>query len=491
MRKIFLDKLSCKERHGININKLVIDWMNSINQKIHFVYDDIEGDFKILKYISKSQKIVIEYDNKKFEIQTASLIKCQIGTVIGKRTSKFKIEIGSQLVDCKRDIIIIDREIRLKEKIDKKGRKSTLNEKWYKYQCNVCNWDEGWMTESDLIKNGNGCSCCRGYTPVLGINTIWDTDRWMCDLGVSEEIAKTHTHGSNDYCCPICPDCGCKKSKKIKICNIYINHSIGCTCSDGNKYPNKFAFKMLEELGVDFTNEYSPNWIGNKRYDFYFELNEQKYILEMDGYFHSNNNLMSGQTINDSEYIDNKKDKMAVEYGIEKPIRIDCNYGHKDRFEYIKNNIFNNDILNELFDLSKVNWFKVGEYACSNLVKVACEYKRNNTELSSADISKIMKLSNTTVRDYLKQGSNFGWCKYDIEVENNRRNAKGADMSRKIQSKKLKVFKEGVFKGIFESVSELSRQSLNLFGIQLIISCISEVCNGKQKQHKGYTFEYC
>jgi hypothetical protein len=139
-------------------------------------------------------------------------------------------------------------------------------------------------------------------------------------------------------------------------------------------------------------------------------------IIEMDGGWHSNDNKMSGQTAQESKIIDNYKDKLAEEHGIQ-VIRIDCDYKYFDRFEYIKQNIINNIKLNQLFDLSKINWNKCHEFALNNLVKIACEYKRNNLEMSSFEIGKIMGGYNKdTITRWLKQGNGI-WCNYNPKEE--------------------------------------------------------------------------
>lgn len=100
---------------------------------------------------------------------------------------KFKYEVGCNLINDKRDFIITNREVRPRNRKDG----YIENEKWYKYICRRCGYTDGWIIEGDLAK-GNGCSCCNGYKAVLGINTIWDKARWMCNLGVSENDAKKY-----------------------------------------------------------------------------------------------------------------------------------------------------------------------------------------------------------------------------------------------------------------------------------------------------------
>ena len=69
-------------------------------------------------------------------------------------------------------------------------------------------------------------------------------------------------------------------------------------------------------------------------------------------------------------------------------------------------------------------------------------------------------------------------------------NDKPIDEIKYKKGKQVEVFKEGVSLGIYESCNELSRKSLNDFGVEFLISEISNVCNGKRKSHKGYPFKY-
>ena len=82
--------------------------------------------------------------------------------------------------------------------------------------------------------------------------------------------------------CPLC-----HKNKSMEICNL-ITRGFKCNyCSDTISFPNKFARAVLSQLPItNFKTEYSPKWISPKKYDNYFEYNNQKYILEMDGEFH-------------------------------------------------------------------------------------------------------------------------------------------------------------------------------------------------------------
>lgn len=458
-----------RKKEGNNI----INWKNSVNKYIHFIYNDMLGDFKIINYLSKGQILTIEYNNIEFNIRTGNLLKGKICKILGKRTNDFKIEIGRIFKDNKRDITIIDREIRPKYNKDKSFKQ---NGKWYKYHCNKDGY-EGWIEESNILGNKKvGCSaCCISPTSVVGINTIYDTDKWMIPY-IGEECAKTHTKCSHDEIFATCPDCGRIKSKKIKISTIYNEHSIGCSCSDSISYGEKLIFSVLEQLDIDFRiqlNKSIFDWCGKYKYDFYFEYNNEKYVIEVNGSQHYAN---AWDKLEKTQENDKLKKELALANDIKENnyIVIDCRYSN---LEWIKNN--ENGILdsrlNELFDLFIIDWNKAEKFALSNLVKQACEYKRKNPELTTTDIGKLMKLNYNTIGRYLKKGHDLFLCEYVPKDHN---------------SKTVEILKDGISLGVFKSATELARKSEELFKIKLIHTGISQACLGILKQYKGYTFKF-
>lgn len=474
MRKVFLENLPRWES-GSYATEGSIDWEKSINHEVSFIYNDIQSKVKIIDY-DRNGILYIKYNtNEAFKIHIANFIACKLGKLLGKITGSFKIEKGVQFIDTKRDILVIDREYRK----NNKGTKS----KWYQYKCNKCGY-EGWIIESSLL-NGSGCSRCCKYNsiPTLGFNTIWDVARWMYDLGISEEDAKKFTPRSRKYIYVKCPVCGRTKNKPIMICNIYANHSIGCDCSDTIPYPEKIMFAVLEQLKVNFVNQLTRKnykWCENHRYDFY--IHEARCIIETNGIQHYEENPR-GRSLQEEQFNDEVKKDKAKENGVENYIVIDC---RKSELDYIRNNILNSKLA-ELFDLSKINWNKVEEFALSNLVLKVCEIKKDNPDMTTVEISKIVNLNYSTVRSYLKKGSNiWDWVNYNAKEETDKSLEKGRIGSRK----QVEIFKNSTSLGVFESCSELARQSEDLFGVKLSSSHISRVIVGGRKTHKGFAFKY-
>ncbi|OSA92843.1 UNVERIFIED_ORG: hypothetical protein B2H93_13540 [Clostridium botulinum] len=470
IRKIFLEELP---RIKENRNKGCIDWKNSIGYIVKFIYAEIEGLLYIKQYNSDKRELVIIYNEKEFYITCDNLTKCAFGKILNKYTSEFKIEIGTRVKDNKRDFTITNREYR-KDKNNKQW-------KYYKYTCNICGWTEGWIEEGNL-QRGDNCSCCIGHVVIEGINDIPTTATWLIPYfqGGYEEAkryTKLGTGNSNNkggYIYPICPDCTRIKDKKIKIRDIYTNKSIGCICGDGQSFPNKIMFNILEQLGKDFIPEYNPEWIKPKRYDFY--IPSLNLIIEMDGQFHKNDNQINGQTSEESNELDNYKDKLAKEHNIE-VIRINCDYPNMEtRFEYIKKNILNNKKLNNIFNLNIINWLKCNEFALSNRVKEACDLW-NKEVYSIKEISSIMHINSTTTRTYLKNGTENNWCNYNGEKEQNKN-------IKKMASKTSKPIKCLTDNKSFKSIVEASKY------YNMGASTISMVCLGKRKTAKGMGFEY-
>ena len=64
MRKVFLDNLPKKNKN--------INWKLSVGHKVKFIYEDIEGSLKIIKYIIKNNHpyLEVEYNDKTYLISS-------------------------------------------------------------------------------------------------------------------------------------------------------------------------------------------------------------------------------------------------------------------------------------------------------------------------------------------------------------------------------------------------------------------------------------
>ena len=331
------------------------------------------------------------------------------------------------------------------------------------------------------LQQGHRCPIC-SHHQVSKETSIYAITPWMMDLGVNEEDAKKHLPQSSKRITVICPNCG--KIKKIQINQIYQSKSISCTCGDGVSYPEKFIISLLNQLGIKYIKEYSPEWVKNKkRYDFY--LPNYNSIIECHGEQHYKNSFtnLGARTLQEEQENDQYKKQLALNNGISNYIELDC---RESNLSFIKNSILNSE-LNNMFNLNKINWLQCEEFALGNLIKKICNYWNNKKEEETTrSVGKIFNLDRNTICRYLKKGQNLGWCNYNPKKEN----AKSSSISGKLNGKPVEIFKNGNSLGVFPSCAELERQSEKLFGVKLLNSNMCSVCNGKKLQYKGYTFKY-
>ena len=385
---------------------------------------------------------------------------------IKTKYKQWKYEIGQRLVDynedgsIKRDLTIINRK---KEK-DNKGNWV----KYYKYNCNICGFDcnkhwnikekeykdELWITENKLQQK-RGCSLCGNKIVATDINSISATHPYLVRYFKNIEDTYIHTYSSGDNVCLICPDCNCEIKTRIRD---FIRRGLSCRkCGDNIPFGEKLMFSILEQLNLNFQTELNKStfdWIINGyRYDFYFELDDEQYIIETHGIQHYEQQGRKGaRSLEEERENDRLKKELALSNGIkeENYIVINCKYSE---LKWIKEYILKSN-LDKIFDLSKIDWIQCLEKAYNNLIKLACNYKQNDSNLTTQKIGEKMKYSYVTVRGWLKKGNELGWCYYNADEERTRirktLNKKG---------KKIEIFKNKISLGKFITVAELIRQS--------------------------------
>ena len=381
------------------------------------------------------------------------------------RVSDFRYDIG----ECYGDCLIVDR-YRNKDRI-----------KAYVCKCKKCNTISH-KTENNLKyaleKKNMSCNVCNGHEVKVGYNDIPTTHPWMVKyFEGGEEEAKKYTYGSSKKVTVKCPLCGRVKDKKMEIREIYKHKSIGCPCGDGKSYPEKFMFSCLEQLGIKFITEYSPEWIKPMRYDFY--LPDKKLIIETDGGLGHGKN--SWGKCEKEKYIkrDRVKDKKAEENGL-KIIRIDCS---KSKLNYIKNEIIKSKLFTDT-ELKEISFEKAEEFALCNLVKLVCDEYMKLKPILPKDLGRALHLSTQMTRDYLKKGVEIGWCDYD-PLENKRSNVRENCPPKR---RKIIVYKDYIFVGCYDSIAEFCRCSEIVVGEKINATGVRYALENNSI-HKGhYTF---
>lgn len=349
--------------------------------------------------------------------------------------------------------------------------------------CNICGGK--WKASPIKLLNGCGCPICAGKDCVVGINDIATVRPDLVKYFINKEDATKYTVGSCQRIIFKCPDCGSEKEMTISVLT---SNGFSCDiCNDKLSYPNKYMRGFVSQIPVEnVIYEYNPEWIKPSRYDGYFEYKGQAYIMEMDGEL-GHGKRVYGTNEKDIEGLerDRYKDYMANQHNI-KVIRIDC---IKSESDYISNNIINSE-LNDIFDLSVIDWNKCNEFATKNIVKEVCDYF-NKTKFLVSQIAKDFKLGNNTVRRYLKRGTELGWCNY---VPNGHRTKKVyiPKTDRKFNRGILVYNKNDVNTVLhtFQNSVECAENMSNIYECNFIPSCIRNVINGYNKTYKGFVFKY-
>jgi very-short-patch-repair endonuclease len=425
VRKINFDSLPRKENGRIS-------WKNSIGKTLRFLYSNTSGELKIEDYyrdeLTKVYMLRLLYLDQIFLLPVNNIYSCSIRELLNLDIHPYKLRTGQVLKNDKQNLTIVEQT----HIFD--GKQNIRKRKAYKYKCNDCGYVN--ITAENTLLNKrrvSGCPCCAqtNKKPVLGINTIWDTDPWMCELGLRKEDAQSYVRSSNKKVIVICPLC--LREKQIDISAIYRDKSIKCICKDGKSYPSKVMFSILEQSKIEFETEKKFSWctyiykdkVRYGLYDFYFEKDNKKYIVEIDGSFHYKETKFNRlQEVAEKDKI---KDFLAKEHGIT-IVRIDC---RESDIDYIQKNV--DKSLKDIIDLSKIDWVTAETFALSNLVKRVCDYKKENNDATTTNLMKIFKLSRTTIQNYLKKGTKIGWCSYSPREEELKRNKKFSEFAKNRQ----------------------------------------------------------
>lgn len=481
MKKIFLDNLPKRSNGNIL-------WKKCIGQEIHFIYEEIDDKFLVLDYIRKENKYIlkIEYRDRIIETYITNILSCNIGKIIKyKKKHNYLYKVGDKIIDEKRNITIIGYK---NKEITRKDNRTEIKY-GYSFTCGICGWEEGWISEKELGKNG-GCSCCSSKVVVKGINDITTTAQWMVPyFQGGENEASLYTKCSSTKLIFKCPRCGKLSNRKRPIYDIYTGHGFPCVCSDSLSILSKYVRTLLDqfqeqnqiqsyytEQKFEWCQYFNPykNKICFGIYDFVIE--EKKLIIETDGGFHRSNNIMSGQTKEESQFIDKSKDKLAMENGYT-IVRI------SDEID-IKESIQNSQLI-YIFDFNYIDWEKCEIGSSSSFLLKACKMKSQNPELTVKEISEAMNFGLTTIRRWLNYGTKHRLCVYDAEYERQR---SIFTYDHKVSSEKeIICINNGM---TFTSGVDLCNRSESIFKHKFSKSNISSCCNRKTNDINGYIFRF-
>ena len=343
-------------------------------------------------------------------------------------------------------------------------------------KCKICGYE--FPRSAEYLLSGIECPVCVNRVALKGYNDIATTRPDLIPYFDNIEDSYTVTTNNTKEINMHCIFCGYKKL--FSPCKLSSRGFPCPVCGDGVSYPNKFSRGFLFQLPVNnLIFEYSPKWANGKRYDNYFEYNGKAYILEMDGEFHYKYNYLNHKTVEESQKIDKEKDDLATKHNIE-VIRIDC---RQSDMTYISKNILSSK-LSSIFDLSNIDWIKCNEYGTKNLVKSICD--DYNICKNVDKLCKIYNRNRKVIQIYLRKGHKNGWCPTYM-------NDSKIYISKTIgekKSKQINVFKNNELIHSFKSMTNCADQMTNIYNLYFCISKISNCCNGKISQYKGFQFKF-
>jgi hypothetical protein len=335
-----------------------------------------------------------------------------------------------------------------------------------------------WSPTPGNILRGYGCPVCSHRTIGRNFeNSIWASKyKDFFANYLTEEQMKASMPNSSKPITMTCPDCG--RQKEISPNRLFRTHSLGCICSDGVSYPNKFIYAVLNQLNIEYKPESTFEWSDNKRYDIY--IPSLSCIIENHGEQHYGNSfkMSDGRTLEEEQKNDCYKKELAISNNIKHYVVVDC---RRSDIDWIKSNIIDS-VLSEIFDLSQINWIQCHEFACSNLVRVVA-----NLWNEGWGVYKIVKethLSDITVVRYLKQARKCEICDYTKEGSYKRMGEanKGSrhPMARIVVQLTLEDEVISVWKCMTDATPKLN------IGMKNISNC----CRGLKQSAGGYHWYY-
>lgn len=280
--------------------------------------------------------------------------------------------------------------------------------KYIDYKCLLDGYSNKILEDS--LNKGYGCLVCGGKTLVKGINDIATIFPQKIDWLLNPDDAFNYSYGSQKYADFRCQKCGEKITHKI-IKNVISQDFCLCAkCKETAISKNeKIVWSLLRQLHVDFLHDSTTIWSHGKRYDFY--IKSLSLIIETHGIQHYKDNCWN-KSLEQIQYIDNQKEKMAKDNSIQHYVILDCRTGE---FEDIKSEILNSELKN-LFNLETINWNDILENFTTPISQ-ECLKLWNDGIRKISEISALLNVGKSFVKNSLKIYSKLGECDYPSKTQ--------------------------------------------------------------------------
>ena len=269
-----------------------------------------------------------------------------------------------------------------------------------------------WDVTPDNLLQGRGCPICNHRRTVTGYNDMWTTDPELARLLANPGDGYNYSRMTNTKLQWKCPNCG-EIVESFPNAIISNGYRVCCPiCSDSISFPEKLTLLLLRQLGVNYKFQFDPDWAKPKRYDFY--LKDFNVIIETNGmqhYSESTFSYLGSRTLEQEQMNDEYKYNLAIKNGIKDIIYIDCRYSS---IEYIKKSFEQNDKINSILQLCKIDWDQLENDLYKPIIVSVCElYESNDNYKDIQNLSKYFDLSLQTIKKYLIIGYRHGLCSFD------------------------------------------------------------------------------
>lgn len=368
-----------------------IIWKQVVGMTLEIKYDNEIYDIKVIKKDKK--RITIQYKDKICDINQDQLSIGGIGKIIGKYVIDYRYKVGDIIEDEYGKIQIL-------ELIE---RHNSHHKKEYKYKCLNCGY-EGILSELKMVKKNVRCQACCKNSKILvkGINTLGSLYPEIIKYLYDKNDADLYLPGSSKKIKVQCPTC--EHVHEIAVYKLVARGFYCPQCYSANSYPNKLMMSILKNLDINFEYEKVFDWSNKKQYDFY--LSDYNCIIEMHGSGHYYGIYdTSAEVIQQN---DKYKKELALKNGIKYYIEIDCK---KENLQYIKNSITKHNVLNEVLDISKINFELCDNNINPDITKSILE--RWEKYHNAPDIAKDLNLSKYIVVRRLKICTELGLIDYN------------------------------------------------------------------------------
>lgn len=276
-------------------------------------------------------------------------------------------------------------------------------------KCNSCG-REFIIVPRDVFNNKK-CKCpeCEGRNYGLNKLPISITSPEFAKLVADQTLIGSLYKDERKYIECICPECN--QNVSVHLANS-IRFGFKCpACSNTISYPNRLMYNILKYLNLNFENEFSADWLGKYKFDFALYINDNNYIIEMDGGIgHGGISRSDKHMPEELLQRDIEKDRLAYEHNF-KVIRIDSRLSS---LEYIKNQICSSD-LKDIIPIDKIDWIECERKSQQSLLVKVCKYYNETSDKRLLSIAAYFDLATGTISEYLDKGTRLGLCNRKIK----------------------------------------------------------------------------